>query len=67
MKKLTGAQEALLKELHKYMSANNPMKYDTLKAICECKTFDSTFNALLEKGRVERVETNDFSNQFRLA
>ena len=66
MRKLTPTQSELLSEVKKHVSTDKPAKYDTLKALCKCKSFDSTFNALIDKGHVIRHETNDYSNQFKL-
>lgn len=62
--KLTTTQKNLLIVASEYTSPKCPIKYDTLKSLCECKSFDSTFNVLVSKGYFERVETNDYSNQF---
>lgn len=64
-RKLTRAQEFLLNQLGEYISKDHSLPYDSLKAYCG-GSFDGTFNALLEKGYVERVKTDDFSNQFKL-
>lgn len=66
MRKLTTTQENLLKELKEIYAPGSALKYDTLKILCECKSFDATFNALLEKGYVERVPSDDFSNRYKL-
>lgn len=65
-RKLTPTQQQLFETIKLYMGKNNPIKYDILKSLCECKSFDSSFNAILRAGYVERYETNDFSNQFKL-
>ena len=64
MKKLTDTQIKLLNEAKNYTSVNCPVKYDILKSLCNCKTFDNTFNSLTFAGYFKRIETNDFSNQF---
>ena len=64
--KLTSTQSILLAECRKYTSPNCPIKYDILKSLVNCKTFDSSFNALLFKGYFKSYDTNDFSNQFIL-
>ena len=64
--KLTTTQNELLNLISQYMGANNPIKYDVLKSLCDFKSFDSTFNALLNKGCVVRYDTNDYSNQYKL-
>jgi len=64
-RKLTVTQELLLDQLKVYISTNNGLPYNTLKSLCG-GSFDKSFNAILEKGWVERVETNDYSNQFKL-
>ena len=63
--KITETQKELLKMALQYTGLKCPIKYDVLKSLCNVKSFDSTFNALFEKGYFERVETNDFSNQFK--
>lgn len=65
-RKLSVPQELLYDKVKVYISTNNSMSYDMLKSLVGGR-FDGTFNALLEKGWVERVETDDFSNQFKLA
>jgi len=64
MKTLTNNQIKLLDECKGYTSLNCPIKYDVLKSLCTCKTFDNTLNSLLNAGYFSRVITNDFSNQF---
>lgn len=64
MKQLTNAQINLLNEAKNYTSVNCPIKYDVLKSLCNCKSFDSTFNSLFSAGYFKRIEPNDFSNQF---
>ena len=66
MKKLTTTQEELLTELKRYISDTWELKYDTLEKICDCKTFTSSFNTLLDKGYVERVPSDNFDNKFKL-
>ena len=69
MRKLTTTQQELLDEMKKFLSTwsqNNGLPYDTIKGLCDCKSFDSSFNALLDKGYIERVHTDDFSNKFKL-
>tara|TARA_R100000808_G_C2135319_1_gene143733 strand:+ start:838 stop:1053 length:216 start_codon:yes stop_codon:yes gene_type:complete len=65
-KALTPTQEKLLADLKNHISTTVASPFDTLKNATDCKTFDSTFNALLIKGYVTRHETNDFTNQFKL-
>jgi hypothetical protein len=64
MKRLTPAQIFCLDSISKFMPIGNTMKYDNIKALSECKSFDASFNALLSAGYFYRVHTNDFSNQF---
>lgn len=59
--KLTATQTALLDKL---AVLTYPATYDSLKQHAEVNSFDTTFNALLNKGYFKRIETNDFSNQF---
>jgi hypothetical protein len=67
MKKLTTPQDELLKKLQLYMTKISPMKYDHLKALSEFKTFDSTFNALLNKGYVKHFKLGQGENTFILS
>ena len=64
--KLSDTQQMLLIEANKYTSQNCPIKYDILKSLCNVKSFDTTFNKLFLLGYFERVQTNDYSNQFIL-
>ena len=69
MKKLTSTQKGLLKKLYLYKYVKNStgvFKYDDIKAVCEFKSFDNTFNALLFKGYLKHFASNDFSNKFIL-
>ena len=69
MKPLTETQKELLEKikLYKYVKNNNGVfSYDDMKKICDFKSFDSTFNALLNKGYLCHFATNDFSNKFIL-
>jgi hypothetical protein len=69
IKNLTDPQKQLLNKimLYKYVKNNTGIfLYEDMKNICEFKSFDSTFNALLNKGILRRIETNDFSNKFKL-
>lgn len=65
MKRLTPAQIYVLSRIASFMPVNNTMKYDTIKVLSECKSFDASFNALFNAGYFEHVPTNDFSNQFK--
>lgn len=62
---MTTTQKKLLEVASLYTSQNCPIKYDTLKSLCNVKSFDGSFNALLKAGYFEAVKTNDFSNQFK--
>jgi len=62
---MTDTQKTLLEISSLYTSPNCPIKYDILKSLCNVKSFDSSFNALLRKGYFEPVKTNDFTNQFK--
>jgi len=69
MKKITETQKELLKkiQLYKYIKNNNGIfNYNDMKQICNFKTFDNTFNALLNKGYLKHFATNDFNNKFIL-
>lgn len=69
VKKLTLSQKELLEKIYLYKYVKNTtgvFKYDDMKAICEFNSFDSSFNALLNKGYLKHFATNDFSNKFIL-
>lgn len=66
MKQLSDQQKSLFIDLKKYIGKNTSLEYDKLKKLCGCKSFDTSFNALLLKGYIKRVETSDFSNKFKL-
>ena len=66
MKRLTSVQNDLLTQIKQHISKDDPMGYDELKMAVDFKSFDGSFNALVNKGYVERHKTNDFSNQFKL-
>ena len=58
MRKLTDPQKKLLEllKLYKYVkNSDGVFQYDHMKNICDFKSFDGTFNALLNKGIVQRV------------
>jgi hypothetical protein len=70
MKTLSGPQKMLLDKINLYKYVGNYtgiFKYDDMKKLCEFKSFDSTFNALLDKGYLKHFATNDFSNKFILS
>jgi hypothetical protein len=70
MKTLSGPQKMLLDKINLYKYVGNYtgiFKYDDMKKLCEFKSFDSTFNALLSKGYLKHFATNDFSNKFILS
>ena len=66
-KKLTHVQNELLVLLTQYISKEKSLPYNNLKVLCDFKSFETTFNALLWRGYVIAVPTNDNSNQFKLA
>lgn len=63
---MTPTQKNLYSILQKYMTTVSPMHYDKLKNLCEFKTFDATFNALLNKGYVKRFKEGDGKNTYIL-
>ena len=65
-KKLTPVQEVLLLTLSKYISTEKALPYNNLKNLCEFKSFDGTFNALLFKGYLTSVPSDDYSNKYKL-
>lgn len=70
MKTLTQPQRTLLDKilLYKYVKNNTGIfTYDDMKNICDFKSFDTTFNALLNMGYLQHFATNDFSNKFILS
>ena len=70
MKNLSENQKILLEKLKLYKFIKNStgiFTFDDMKNICEFKNFDSTFNALLNKGYLKHFATNDFSNKFILS
>jgi hypothetical protein len=70
MKKLTEPQETLLEKinLYKYIKNNTGIfSYDDMKKICDFRSFDGSFNALLDKGYLKHFITTDNStNKFIL-
>lgn len=62
----TISQINLYKILLKYMTVSSPMHYDKLKALSEFKTFDSSFNALLNKGYIKRFKEGNGQNTYIL-
>jgi hypothetical protein len=69
MANLTESQKTLLEKIKLYKYVGNYtgiFKYDDMKKLCEFKSFDSTFNALLNKGYLKHFATNDFNNKFIL-
>ncbi len=61
---MTTTQKNLLTIASNYTSPKCHIKYDILKSLCNVKSFDSSFNALLNKGYFKPYPTNDYSNQF---
>ena len=70
MEKLTGPQETLLEKinLYKYIKNNTGVfTYNDMKTICDFKSFDGSFNALLHKGYLKHfITTDNFANKFIL-
>jgi len=69
MKSITPKQQELLEKikLYKYVkNSNGIFTYDDMKKICDFKSFDSSFNALLNAGYLQHFATNDFSNKYIL-
>ena len=67
MTKLTESQKNLLEKINLYKYVKNStgiFQYDNMKAVCEFKSFDNTFNALLFKGYLKHFATDDFTNKF---
>jgi hypothetical protein len=59
MKKLTDTQQNLLDQL-KPLITSNKMTWENIKPLVNCKTFDTSFNALLFKGYIKREENYFF-------
>jgi hypothetical protein len=64
MKRLTPAQIYTLNKISVFMPVGNTMKYDNIKVLSECKSFDGSFNALLSAGYFKSVQSNNFDNNF---
>lgn len=62
---LTTTQIELKKQLLN-LYGFNPFKYEDAKKQTSFKSFDTSLNALLHRGHLERVKTNDYSNQFKI-
>jgi len=65
MKKLTPPQAQLLEMITPYCSST-AIEYNQLKKIVDIKNFDSSFNALLWKGYIQREPGQGMSNKFKL-
>ena len=65
MKALTKTQQNLLKVLNEIMQGKE-MKYDDIKRKVNFRSFDATFNALYNKGYIERIVENNYDNKFIL-
>jgi len=59
---LTATQQELLKVASHH--AANPITFESLKRLCNVRSFDQSFNALLMKGYFSHVRTTDNSNKF---
>jgi hypothetical protein len=70
MENLTQSQRILIEKinLYKYIkNSNGIFSYDDMKKICDFKSFDGSFNALLNKGYLKHfITTDDFANKFIL-
>ena len=67
MKTLTEPQKILLEKIKLYKYVKNStgiFLYDDMKAVCDFKSFDGTFNALLHKGYVKHFSTMADQNTF---
>ena len=60
-KKLTLVQGTLLDKLSAYISKNKytAVDYQVLKSLCKTKSFDASFNALLNKNYLNRLENEN--------
>jgi len=65
-RKLTAPQSDLFEILKKHMSTDKAMHFDALKKLSDFKSFDTTFNALLDKGYVTRFKEGDGNNTYVL-
>jgi len=61
---ITETQKDLLEQINFFKDNTGIFKFNWMKSKCECKSFDTTFNALLFKGHLKHFETTDFSNKF---
>jgi len=66
MRALSDNQQKLYTSLELYMTMTQPMDFDRLKALCDFKTFDATFGALLHKGCIKRHNEGDGNNTYVL-
>ena len=67
MKKITGPQEELLENINLYKFKKNNtgvFTYDDMKKICDFRSFDASFSALVFKGYLKSFATDDFTNKF---
>jgi hypothetical protein len=65
LKKINDIQSNLFSFLKNHISNKESKPYSDLKNLCDCRSFDASFNALLNKGYVIR-DTSKESNSFLL-
>jgi len=63
---MTTNQKNLFKLLKLCMTKVSPMHYDKIKALTEFKTFNNSFNVLLNKGYVKRFAGGNGENTYIL-
>jgi hypothetical protein len=69
MRKATETQKRIKEVINELQEVKEgkPFKYDTAKTACfneGLKSFENSFNSLLDKGHFKHFATNDFSNQY---
>jgi len=69
MRKATETQQRIKEVINELQEVKEgkPFKYDTAKSACMIeglKSFENSFNSLLDKGHFKHFATNDFSNKF---
>ncbi len=62
---LTPTQQNLLDIITPLFNGGKPRTYEALKSLSEFKSFDGSFNALLDKGYLISFKDNDL-NEFKL-
>jgi len=66
MKKLTAVQFNLLELIRIYQPESKIFEYDKIKEKCNFRSFDGSFNALLDKGYINHFSTPEDKNTFKI-